>query len=484
MLIKTFGCKVNFSDSVALSEALAQAGWHAHLAGGVEEHPGGEESKAVEAEAWRKAVPEAVLINACCVTAEAERKAAQFVRHVRRAYPGAAVLLTGCAARLEASRERFSRAGAVLLPSPADVAAYFAVHLGAAEMRPESATLHEGRFSPAPTIAMPAPHSRSRAFIKVQDGCLSCCAYCVVPFVRPFLSRPPGEVLSEVDRRLAQGVREMVLTGVNIGQYGIAPFVDAGDAATQPVAAAVPLDGGWSLCDLIDAVLERLPPGARLRLSSIEPQDVTPRLLSQLAHARVCPHLHLPLQSGSDGVLRAMGRPYTAADYLAQVRAFRTACPDGALTTDILVGFPTETETDLQQTLALCSEAGFERAHVFGFSVRPLTRAATLTPLPRSVVLPLVRLVIAHCRSIADHRWRRFIGQTTEVVLEEEERLADGGRVWRGHGAAYQLTRVAEARSLAEDRRRRACAAHELRAGELVTVRLLDYSAGEFTGEL
>lgn len=476
MLIKTFGCKVNFSDSVALSEALAQAGWRAHFAGGAEECTGGEERAAAEVGAWRGAAPEAVLINACCVTAEAERKAAQFVRHVRRVYPLAAVMLTGCAARLDSSRERFSSAGAVLLPSPADVAAYFAVHVGAADMRPESATLHVGRLSPAPTIAIPAPHTRSRAFIKVQDGCRNCCAYCVVPYVRPFLSRPPGDVLSEVECRLAQGVREVVLTGVNIGQYGIAPFIDAGTASTQPAPVAVSQDGRWSLCDLIDAVLERLPPGARLRLSSIEPQDVTPRLLAQLAHPRVCPHVHLPLQSGSDNVLRAMGRPYSAAEYLAQVRAFRTACPDGALTTDILVGFPTETETDLQQTLALCSEAGFERAHVFGFSPRPLTRAAALTPLTRSAVHQRVRLAILHCRSIADHRWRRFIGQTTEVVLEEEEHLPDGGRVWRGHGGAYQLVRVMVSAAGGPG--------HALRAGEIVAVRLIDYSAGEFTGEL
>jgi tRNA A37 methylthiotransferase MiaB len=213
-------------------------------------------------------------------------------------------------------------------------------------------------------------------------------------------------------------------------------------------------------------VLELLPEGTRLRLSSIEPEDVTPGIIELFTHPRLCPHLHLPLQSGSDTVLIAMGRSYTAAEYMGVVESFRAACPDGAVTTDILTGYPTETEVDFHATLELCTRAGFERVHGFPFSRRPGTAAAQLAPLPRTVVQARNRMLIAHCSAIADQRWRRFLGRDAEVLIEERQ---DDG--WLGHGAAYQIVRVqVDGQSLGR--------------GSIVPVRLVGYGDGMFMGEL
>jgi tRNA A37 methylthiotransferase MiaB len=210
-------------------------------------------------------------------------------------------------------------------------------------------------------------------------------------------------------------------------------------------------------------ILGLIPDGVRLRVSSIEPEDLTLRFFEQLAHPRMCPHLHMPVQSGSDKVLASMRRRYTVRDYIELAERFRDACPDGALTTDILVGFPTETEDDFAATLKLCDEVRFERIHGFPFSPRPGTKAAKLNPLPRRVSLDRNRRLIAHCREIADEQWQRFVGRNAMVLIEEP---AEGG--WLGHGEAYQVVR----------------AAGDAAIGGIRQVQLLGYEDGAFTGQV
>jgi threonylcarbamoyladenosine tRNA methylthiotransferase MtaB len=310
--------------------------------------------------------------------------------------------------------------------------------------------------------------ARSRAFIKVQDGCRNFCTFCIIPFVRPYASRPLDEIVDEAERFIAEGFRELVLTGINIGHYGMTPVDSAENIATAKHWKRSKLysrrEGHPSFFDLVDRLLERIPGGARLRVSSIEPEDIEDRFFEQLAHPRMCPHLHLPLQSGSDRVLGEMRRLYTTEEYAAVAAQFRRACPGGALTTDILVGFPGETEQDFRQTLDFCTKLEFERIHGFPFSPRPGTAAARLKQLPRAEIQERNRRLIAHCEPLAEARWRRFVGRQSQVLVEEQ---LDGG-TWSGHGEAYQQVRL------------RPGPGETVEAGQIVQVMLEDFIEGRF----
>jgi threonylcarbamoyladenosine tRNA methylthiotransferase MtaB len=484
VFIKTFGCKVNYTESVAFSELLQGGGFEA------EELTG---SSLPEPEGGAGEAP-VVFVNSCCVTQEAERKAAQFARKIRREHPGSEVLFTGCAARNHVTKGKYEQAGARVFDFYAeayewlrgegegrrekaegergeakaegvDAASRREVERGSGEGRSEKGKGEgeEVKAEPAGTdVFAKSPageaatlfesgiveRARSRAFVKVQDGCHNCCTFCIIPFVRPYASRPFGELLDEVDRRIDEGYRELVLTGVNIGHYGMTP-VDtleniASDKHWRRGKLYERLPGHATFFDLVDAILDRLPDDVRLRISSIEPEDIEERFYEQFRHPRMCPHLHLPLQSGSDAVLSEMRRLYTAREYLEIAEKFRTARPDGALTTDILAGFPTETESHFEQTLALCSALQFERVHAFPYSPRPGTRAARMAQLPRSEIQRRNRRLIEHCAEISNARWQRFCGSECTVLLEDRR-----GGIWTGHGEAYQQVELAHADSLA-----------------------------------
>jgi threonylcarbamoyladenosine tRNA methylthiotransferase MtaB len=201
---------------------------------------------------------------------------------------------------------------------------------------------------------------RTRGFIKVQDGCDCWCAYCIIPTVRGGArSRPASAVLDEARRRVAQGQPEMVLTGISVGDY------------RDP-------EQGLELGDLMTAVA-RVPGVQRVRLSSVEVIHVKDSLVRALAdEPKVCPHLHIPMQSGDDAVLQAMGRHYTAAQYLEHVEAVRAAVPHLNVTTDVIVGFPTEDEAAFERTLRMVEQAGISRVHTFSYSPRPGTAAESL----------------------------------------------------------------------------------------------------------
>jgi threonylcarbamoyladenosine tRNA methylthiotransferase MtaB len=261
------------------------------------------------------------------------------------------------------------------------------------------------------------------------------------------------------------------LTGVNIGHYGMTPIDSkeaiASDKYWQRSKLYAKVEGHPSLFDLIDAVLARLPEGHRLRISSIEPEDIEARFFEQLSHPRMCPHLHLPLQSGSDKVLGDMRRLYDSREYMRIVADFRRVCPAGALSTDIIVGYPSEGADHFDETLALCEAAQFERIHGFPFSPRQGTRAAMLPQLPRETVLERNRRLIAHCSRIADARWARFVGSSAQLLIEEQH----GGEYF-GHGEAYQLVRISGDE----------CDANL--AGRIVDVSLDSYNGEGFSGSL
>jgi threonylcarbamoyladenosine tRNA methylthiotransferase MtaB len=438
VFIKTFGCKVNYSESVSFADLLRDSGFTPLEIASAEMPTADEVARPV------------VFINSCCVTKEAERKAQQFVRRVKRERPDSEVLFSGCAARNYATRKVYETLGARVFSFYPEAFEWVKEHVADdrndLSVRAELASARE-----AIAIAVGGdklrPYDRARAFLKIQDGCHNCCTFCIIPFVRPYVSRPVNEVMAEVERRLDEGIREIVLTGVNIGHYGLTPVAPVHEIASEQhfrrSKLYTPVAGHASLWELLDAILARLDRAhaagfsARLRISSIEPEEIEPRFFAQLAHPRMCPHLHLPLQSGSDKVLSDMRRLYDLPTYMQRVESFRAACPDGALTTDILVGFPTESEADFAQTLAVCNEARFEKVHGFPFSPRPGTRAALLPQLPAGTAPQRNRALLDHCATIADAQWSRFVGRSTQVLVEERS-----AGWWQGHGAAYQEVRL------------------------------------------
>jgi threonylcarbamoyladenosine tRNA methylthiotransferase MtaB len=375
--VRFLGCKVSQADAMLIRDALRDAG-HVETA------------------------PDAAdvhVVNTCALTLEAERKSRRQVNRAARA--GSTTFVTGCAANL--NRDQFTGDGVTVLGGSADrVATEIVARLGTGvDLACHGAT---------------PPAGRTRAFVKVQNGCDQRCSFCIIPRTRGAAeSRPRAAILRDARRRLAEGHPELVLTGINIGTWR-----DPG--------------GRGDLADLVREV-GRLDGLRRLRISSVEPGDVTPRLCEAMADTTtVAPHMHIPLQSGDPGVLAAMGRSYTVERYRAGVEWARRALPGLNVTTDVIVGFPTEDDPAFDRTRALVAELGVGKVHVFPYSSRPGTRAEALGDR----VAPDVKDArSAALRDLSDRlafvRRRARVGSVDAVVVE---RVLDDGAC-TGYGGDY-----------------------------------------------
>lgn len=374
--VLTLGCKLNQADSEALARRLIDEG----------------------ATVTSRVAPgaDAYVINTCSVTHVADRKARHLVRLARRLSPAAPVVLTGC------------YAGA----APPDLADTIVPNQAKPSIPQWLLERLGARGDPAAGCPSPPPSAlRTRALIKIQEGCNELCAFCIVPYTRGReRSVPPEAVVQEVLARQAEGVQEVVLTGTQLGNYG--------------------RDLGWQEVGprrLLEALLEGTAV-QRIHLSSLQPQDISEPLLRLWRDRRLCPHFHLPLQSGSDAILKAMRRRYTAADYLRAVRLIRHHVPDAAITTDVIAGFPGESEADFEATLALCREAEPANIHAFPYSRRPGTAAALMPGhLPPQVRRDRLQRLLAVAEGCATAFRQRFLGRTLEVLWEQKT----GGR-WTG----------------------------------------------------
>jgi threonylcarbamoyladenosine tRNA methylthiotransferase MtaB len=378
------GCKISQADGEEALAGLAAAGV---------------ETTTDPAEA------DVVVVHTCCVTAEAERKSRRLAR--RLAGSGARVLVAGCAAVLHP--EQFAGEGIAVVGRPdwEEVGRGLAAGDGravAAAAAPPVAT----DVAAAPRAT---PGARTRHVLKVQDGCTGVCAYCVVRLVRGTPRSVPLEAAMEAARAaLDEGCGEVVLSGVDLGAWA---------------------DGGRRLPDLVAALAE-LPGLARLRLSSLEPRHLDERLVDALAHPRVARHLHVPLQSADDGVLHAMRRPYTFADYERAAGLVRGRLGDCMLSTDVIVGFPGEDDEAFARTLAALESGLFGRVHVFAFSARPGTAAAELPPLPAALVKERNGRALAAAEAAARTARLAALGRPAEVLVEERR-----GGFWRGYSSEY-----------------------------------------------
>jgi threonylcarbamoyladenosine tRNA methylthiotransferase MtaB len=385
-----------------------------------------------------------VLVNTCTVTAEADAKSRHAVRRARRASPDAPIVVTGCS--VQVGRDAFAAAdpAARLVDNRAKDALLAELDelLGSSEGvaragggRPLGRALPTLSGVEIEGIADGrASVERTRAFVKVQDGCSFFCTYCIIPTARgPERSLAPAVVIGDVRRALAAGHREIVLTGINIGTY----------------------DGGWSergfrgthvrsaltLAGLVRRLLAETSV-ERLRLSSIEPQHVDDELLDVWSDGapRTMPHVHLPLQSGDDGVLRRMGRRYLSADYAAVVRRVRSAIPGVAIHGDAIVGFPTEDEAAWARSLDVIRGIGFAGLHVFRYSARPGTAATRMAGQvdERTKKARAAELLAVAAASRA--RWAAGrVGAAADVLIE---RRLDDGR-WLGHATDHTLVAAA-----------------------------------------
>jgi threonylcarbamoyladenosine tRNA methylthiotransferase MtaB len=355
------------------------------------------------------------VLNSCAVTHVAARKSRQAARRLRRCNPTARLAVTGCYAQV----------------SPADLAAD-AIVSNADKDRLVDRLLGQGRPVASSLSFLPLsslPQSRSRAFVKIQDGCDNRCTFCLTRIARgPQRSRPRADVLAEVQARVEGGYHEAVLTGVHVGAYGR----DHGQPQRD------------SLWRLVEAILTQTRIH-RLRLSSIEPWDLTPDAFRLWQDCRLCRHLHLPLQSGSDEILHRMGRRYTVAEFARLVDAARAAIPGVAITTDVIVGFPGEIEAHVAESLAFVESIGFARVHVFPYSARAGTPAASL---PEQVSPAEKRARAAQLRAVAAQsarQWReQFVGQTLQVLWESQQ-----NGLWRGLTDNYIRVTVQSQESLA-----------------------------------
>ncbi|MGA7839432.1 MAG: tRNA (N(6)-L-threonylcarbamoyladenosine(37)-C(2))-methylthiotransferase MtaB [Candidatus Acidiferrales bacterium] len=432
--LENFGCRATEADAAAMRRVLRSAGWTM-----LDQH----------------ASADVVVLNTCTVTSAADSQARDAVRKIHRANPTARILVTGCYAQRApedvaqlpgvawvVGNSHQTEIPRLLSELCAPDAETLSAAGSAADVRHESEDSASVRdFVPLATLdtepmslargpakiltgdifaqtvmqASPledsarVPADRTRPILKIQDGCNNRCSYCVIPFVRG-LSRslPPNQVLEETRKLIAAGAKEIVLSGINLGAYGrdLSPRVE--------------------LADLVRRVLDQTEL-EQLRFSSIEPQDITEDFVALVAASpRIAPHFHVPLQSGSDRILRAMHRWYRAAHYAERVQLIRTALPDAAIGADVIAGFPGETDEDFAATFDFITRLPFTYLHVFSFSARPGTKAADLgAPVSPAVTRDRARAL----RALGQQKTAAFrqlnAGRTLRALT-----LARGGDTW------------------------------------------------------
>ncbi|MFC2034673.1 tRNA (N(6)-L-threonylcarbamoyladenosine(37)-C(2))-methylthiotransferase MtaB [Chloroflexota bacterium] len=377
--LDTLGCKLNQAETEVLARQFVQAGYKLV-------------SLADEADIY--------ILNTCTVTHIADAKSRQLLRRAHRRNPNVLVVATGCYAQ-RAPQELAQIDGVGLV-----VDNYEKLHL--ARLLQESNYLDSLTYMQEDPANNYLPAFKTRTFIKIQDGCNSFCSYCVVPLVRGReKSLPIDQVIAEIKHQVVKDYKEVVLTGTEIGSYNYANI---------------------SLKGLLKRILSETGV-ARLRLSSLQPQEISPELIMLWSNRRLCSHFHLPLQSGSDNVLWQMKRRYCVSEYHEVASSIRTLLPNVAITTDIIVGFPGETQEEFEESYNFCRQMEFAQIHVFSYSPRQGTHAAQmLRPVNDKIKKQRSQKMLALARESTQIFNQQFLGKTMIVLWEQ--RASDG--VWSG----------------------------------------------------
>lgn len=365
--IATLGCRTNQYESEAYRNQLEKLGY-------------------IEAQDHEEA--DLCIVNTCTVTESADQKSRYQIKQFGKQNPDAEIFVTGCLAE-RAPKELLHLKGVKKVVSNLEKENLIPLALPHLEEYPE--------------FRIEQFEAHTRAFLKVQDGCNSYCSYCVIPFVRGrSRSKTIEEAVVEAKALIASGYKEIVLTGINIGDF------DGGDGTRR-------------LVDLVDEI-DNLPGLERLRISSIDPDEVDDALINAIIKGKkTCHSMHLVLQSGSNTVLKRMNRKYTKHDFFDAVERLQASCPDFTFTTDVIVGFPGESEDDFAETLAVIETVKFAKVHMFPYSVRPKTRASRFTDhLPKEVIERRKNEVLRHSERVAFALRERYVGREVEVLIESD----------------------------------------------------------------
>lgn len=402
----TLGCKVNQYETQALEQLFAGRG-HTLVP--------------FEGEA------DAYIINSCTVTAVSDKKSRQVVRQARKRSPEALVAVCGCYPQTHP--DDIKNLPVDLVAGTGDRTGFVElVEQAWAERREKITALDDAMkrrvFEPLPAGGL---EGRTRAMLKVEDGCVNFCTYCIIPYARgPVRSLPLQDATAQAARLAGEGYKELVLTGIEISSWGRE------------------LKDGTSLIDLVEAVCAAAP-GCRIRLGSLEPRTVTEDFCIRAAKLKnLCPHFHLSMQSGCDATLKRMNRKYDTARFYQSVALLRQHFDAPAVTTDMIVGFPGETETEFEQSLDFIRRCAFASMHIFPYSKRPGTPAAAMPDqVLNAVKEERARRAAEIAAGMENSYLAQFAGQREEVLFEEER---DG--LWRGHTTRYCEVRVPNGENL------------------------------------
>ena len=410
----TLGCKVNQYETQAIAEEFKKIGYEVVS----------EEDTA-----------DVYVVNSCTVTAMADRKSRQYIRRVRRQAPKAIVVLAGCYPQTDPDSTQgldgvdimVGTRGKMEIPDMVEEC------LAAREQGEEPETLRyfvEGDWSDAYRYEeegeVTGLESKTRALIKIQTGCNRFCSYCVIPYARgPIRSRSGMSVVNEAKRLIAQGYKEIVLAGINTALYGAEKgFQDD-------------LETGLQGIEIVVKAINELPGDFRIRLNSVEPTVVNAEYLKRLfVYEKLCHHAHLSVQSGSSRIIAAMNRNYTREDYLRIIDTLRAFDPHYGITTDIITGFPGETEADFEDSLSLVDYADFLHVHGFPYSRRPYTVAAKMDGQVAPSVKKERNRRLIEFADIVSLRFRLGLAGTPQRVLAEEK-TEEG--LWRGHTSNFTV---------------------------------------------
>jgi threonylcarbamoyladenosine tRNA methylthiotransferase MtaB len=374
--IVTLGCRTNQYESQAYQDQLLALGYNA-----AEE---GEEA-------------EICIVNTCTVTESADSSSRHEIRQLARKHPNSKLVVTGCFAERQPNLVGQLEGVTHVVPNR-DKEQLLSTLFPDIEL---------------PEFSIKRFESHTRAFVKVQDGCNSFCTYCIIPYVRGrSRSRTVNEIIKEVEELISNGFKEVVLTGINIGDFdGNRPEGESPDR----------------LAELVRAV-DRVPGLERLRISSIDPDEVDDDLLNAVIYGKTtCKSMHIVLQSGSNVVLKRMNRKYTRQIFMDTVDRLRQACPDFTFTTDIIVGFPGETDADFEETLAVMREVKFAKVHMFPYSERPRTRAALMpNKVPQETIKERKQAVLHLSEQMAYELRNQYVGREMAILTESEDKGRPG----------------------------------------------------------
>lgn len=385
----TLGCKVNQYETEALSQQFMDRGY-----------------QIVSEEDFA----DIYIINTCTVTGLADRKSRQYIRKMKKLSPDSIVAVTGCYAQV--SPEEVEAIEGVNIVAGTNqknkLIDYIELFLGEGKHQYHIKPYEELKTYEETGIVT-AVESRTRAYIKVQEGCNRFCTYCIIPYARGAVrSRAADHIIAEARGLLAKGFKEIVLTGINTALYGMEPGYPKREDGLEGIEGIV-------------SDLDQIEGQFRIRLSSLEPTVVNVDTVNRLLkYKKLCPHLHLSAQSGSDKILKDMNRPYTKQDYLEIVKALKHFDPAYGISTDLIVGFPGESQEDFQESLQLVREAVFCKVHVFQYSRRQATKAANM---PDQIKTPIKkersRILIEEGDTAAEEFYNRNRGQIRTVLVEE-----------------------------------------------------------------